>query len=76
MDDDKNKLKIVNKFPTFGRLSSAKQNGTKCNKNELEISDITKDLTRDIISWKLQKNQQILRQNGFEETKFLAYWKL
>ena len=42
MNDDKKKLKIVNKFPAFGRLGSAKQNGTKCNENECKISEITK----------------------------------
>ena len=42
MNDDKKKLKIVNKFPAFGGLGSAKQIGTKCNENECNISDITK----------------------------------
>ena len=31
MNDDKKKLKILDKFQAFGRLGSAIQNGTKCN---------------------------------------------
>ena len=30
-------------------------------KNECKISDITKDWTQDIITWKLQKNQQKIK---------------
>ena len=35
MNDDKKKFKIVNKFPAFIRLGSAKQNGSNFNEKSM-----------------------------------------
>ena len=43
MNDDKKKLKIVNKFLAFGRLGSVNKMVENAMKNECKISDITKD---------------------------------
>ena len=61
MNDDKKNVKIVNKFPTFCWMGSAKQIVRKCNEKWMSNNWYHIGWTQYIITWKLKKINKRLR---------------